>query len=388
MPDINSLLRWAVENSTQPQAAAADAGADDGPQLSLRFRPHSSTPAHTATLHSSDPYHPSADVSPASTPGPATPVDGPSELPPPARREDLTTEMLDLIMGKSDSVTMKEKMAAATDESNEVEVRVDALDDFEMLIELIDNANNMAVLKLWQPLLALLQSPHPEIVRHALWVIGTAVQNNPKAQAALYVHDALPAILSLLSPPTPSASASASASTPASAAATRAKATYALSSALKHWPLAASALAASSGAGYAALRHGVADADGAVRRKMAFLVSTLVMQAGETYEGEMPAEVRALVEEHTSAAAVAPGLLDGLGEHGVLSALTTELGKHDDVEFDENAVRALARASAAGGLGADEKSTVARIWGAWGAAGQAERGLDGEDGQEIARALA
>jgi hsp70-interacting protein len=41
--------------------------------------------------------------------------------------------MLDLIMGKSDSVVMKEKMALAVDESQDVADRVDALDDFEMV---------------------------------------------------------------------------------------------------------------------------------------------------------------------------------------------------------------------------------------------------------------
>lgn len=41
--------------------------------------------------------------------------------------------MLDLILGKGDSITMKEKMAFATDENNSVEDRVEALDDFEMV---------------------------------------------------------------------------------------------------------------------------------------------------------------------------------------------------------------------------------------------------------------
>jgi hypothetical protein len=93
--------------------------------------------------------------------------------------------MLDLIMGKPDSLTMKEKMATASDTSLDVETRVEALDDFEMLVELIDNANNMAVLKLWEPLIALYDDKHPEVVRHALWITGTAVQNNLKAQAAV-----------------------------------------------------------------------------------------------------------------------------------------------------------------------------------------------------------
>jgi hypothetical protein len=50
-----------------------------------------------------------------------------------AKRNDLTSEMLDLIMGKSDSVVMKEKMAIAVDESRDVDERVEALDDFEMV---------------------------------------------------------------------------------------------------------------------------------------------------------------------------------------------------------------------------------------------------------------
>jgi hypothetical protein len=41
--------------------------------------------------------------------------------------------MLDLIMGKSDSVVMKEKMEIASDESRPVDERVEALDDFEMV---------------------------------------------------------------------------------------------------------------------------------------------------------------------------------------------------------------------------------------------------------------
>jgi len=50
---------------------------------------------------------------------------------------------------------------------------------------MLDNANNMAVLKLWDPLLSLLKSEHSAIVTHACWIIGTAVQNNLKAQSAV-----------------------------------------------------------------------------------------------------------------------------------------------------------------------------------------------------------
>lgn len=184
MTDLNSLLRWAVENSTPGQ----DQGAQEG-GMTLKFKPAKEgqqASKTAATLHPSDGQYPIADLSPASTPGPGTPKDG--EQPLPAPRSDLTTEMLDLIMGKSDSLTMKEKMETATDESVDTETRVEALDDFEMLVELIDNANNMAVLKLWEPLLSLFDSPIAEIQRHALWICGTACQNNLKAQACVSNH--------------------------------------------------------------------------------------------------------------------------------------------------------------------------------------------------------
>lgn len=129
MPDINELLRWSIANSTAPNADASE-------QLQIRFNPNS-TQSGTSTLHASDSGLP--DISPASTAGPATPKDG-SSLPlqpgaevAGAKKEDLTSEMLDLILGKGDSITMKEKMAFAIDESNSVEDRVEALDDFEMV---------------------------------------------------------------------------------------------------------------------------------------------------------------------------------------------------------------------------------------------------------------
>jgi hypothetical protein len=61
-----------------------------------------------------------------------------------------------------------------------------AFDNLEMLVEQIDNAMNLQNLKLWPPLLSLLTAPEPELRRYAVSVIGTAVQNNPKAQSHLF----------------------------------------------------------------------------------------------------------------------------------------------------------------------------------------------------------
>jgi len=53
------------------------------------------------------------------------------------------------------------------------------------MIELIDNANNLVALKMWEPLLELLKDKEDGIVAHVCWIIGTAVQNNLTAQAAV-----------------------------------------------------------------------------------------------------------------------------------------------------------------------------------------------------------
>ena len=321
----------------------------------LRHTPNPTDTANRSALHPSDPHYPASSGG-----GPATNGAAP--------RSDLTSEMLDLILGKSDSLSMKEKMAYALDTSSPLDGRVEALDDFEMLIELIDNANNMPVLKLWQPLISLFGDPEPPIVEHACWIVGTAVQNNLKAQAALYIHGAFPKILGVLDGG--GAGAGPGPST------VRSRATYALSGALKHWPLASSALTAEGDRGYAVLRHGVVDDDVSVQRKMAFLVGTLVMQDGEKYEGELPPEVQNLLEE--SLRQPVGGLVDGLKAHGVLAALLEGLQKGDDVEQEENAMRALMDASKKGGLDETQKEALKRVWAGWGEEGQAERGFEGD----------
>lgn len=42
---------------------------------------------------------------------------------------------------------------------------------------------DMTKLNMWTPLLSLLGSPSDPIVVNTLWILGTAVQNNPRAQS-------------------------------------------------------------------------------------------------------------------------------------------------------------------------------------------------------------
>jgi hsp70-interacting protein len=135
MPDLNQLLRWSIANTPASTPAPPASTTESSEPLSLQFRPTTQPHPANSALHPSDPlYQSSHSDSAASTPGPTTPTNGTSSLPAiPARRSDLTTEMLDHIMGKGDSAIMKEKMAFAMDETNSEDDRVEALDDFEMV---------------------------------------------------------------------------------------------------------------------------------------------------------------------------------------------------------------------------------------------------------------
>ncbi|WWC70727.1 uncharacterized protein I206_104678 [Kwoniella pini CBS 10737] len=404
MPDLNELLRWSIANSTQPQSQGEQASSQSqsGEQVSsseggltIRYNPPSSTSNRqnggTAVLHSSDSAP--ADLSPASTPGPGTPTgENPLTFSLPTtstnessvtKRSDLTTEMLDLILGKSDSITMKEKMAFAIDESNPLEERVEALDDFEMLIELIDNANNMPILKLWQPLLDLLSSSETEIVSNALWIIGTAVQNNIKAQAALFINNAFPLILKTYNESTSSS--------------VKAKSIYALSASLKHWPLASKALSKkyieiNDKTGYEILLKGLKDNEKNVKKKVSFLISTLIMQSNQEYnQNELDNEVKNVIEELNKSYSNDNNndnqkIIKGLRLSNIIKELLNNLENlnlEDNLEFEENLIKSLINALKIDELTLDEKLKFKNIWNGLNDKQKEDRGISLEEDKEV-----
>ncbi|KAG8699231.1 hsp70 nucleotide exchange factor fes1, partial [Ceratobasidium sp. 395] len=212
-----------------------------------------------------------------------TPEDAPRTVPSAERMKELDPAIIDMILGKSDAVVMKEKLAFALDEAREEDERVEALDDFEMLVEQIDNANSMLPvfdsfvdidaridlenLKMWEPLLGLMRSPVIGVQRHAIWIAGTAVQNNSTAQAAFLKRDPIPHLLTLLT-------------SGDCVGSTRSKVLYCLSGALKHNAEAVRQL--DKAGGWGALKAALQDPDITVRRKTAFLINTLLLQDSTT----------------------------------------------------------------------------------------------------------
>ena len=100
----------------------------------------------------------------------------------PAGRPLNPDSLRSLMGGPSDADLMKESMAAIRSPEVSVEDKLVAFDNFEQLIESIDNANNMEALGLWIPLVSQLENEEADIRRMAAWCVGTAVQNNVKAQ--------------------------------------------------------------------------------------------------------------------------------------------------------------------------------------------------------------
>jgi hsp70-interacting protein len=79
---------------------------------------------------------------------------GPPQPPP---RKNLDPAIIDHILGKPDAVVMREAMAVALDKSRDEDDRVAALDEFEMLIENIDNATGEFLLQ-FEPSIMLIQA--------------------------------------------------------------------------------------------------------------------------------------------------------------------------------------------------------------------------------------
>ncbi|KAJ5231391.1 Hsp70 nucleotide exchange factor fes1 [Penicillium citrinum] len=151
-------------------------------------------------------------------------ADGSLTAPPTAEElsRNLTPDMINSLMGgPSDADLMKAAMELLLSDEADLENKMIAFDNFEQLIESIDNANNLEPLGLWTPLVKLLQHEEADMRRMAAWCIGTAVQNNEKAQDKLIVLNAIPTLVTV--------------ATSDSNPATRKKSVYALSSAVRNY---------------------------------------------------------------------------------------------------------------------------------------------------------
>ncbi|KAF2688504.1 Hsp70 nucleotide exchange factor FES1 [Lentithecium fluviatile CBS 122367] len=142
-PRVNDLLKWSIENS---EASRKDPNA---PKPKTKFNP------------------------------------------------SILEQMLGGAAPPSDAETMKNRMAMVTSADTTIEQKRRALEDFETLVQGIDNANNIEALRLWTPLVEQLEHKDAGVRMWAAWSVGTAVENNVKAQKRLLVVGGIPTLVKL-----------------------------------------------------------------------------------------------------------------------------------------------------------------------------------------------
>lgn len=194
--NLNELLKWSIEAQTSGQNGAGT--------------------GVTSTAGTNNDAAPNGNTTAATT----------------APQSQLNPEILAALLGgPSDAELMRQSMAAITSDVVPLSEKLVAFDNFEQLIESLDNANNMPQLDLWTPLLAQLAAAEPDLRRYAAWCVGTAVQNNERSQERLLAMGGLPGLVRL-------------ATDDAEQEAVRRKAIYALSSACRNYQPAMDVVAA------------------------------------------------------------------------------------------------------------------------------------------------
>ncbi|KAG1856723.1 armadillo-type protein [Suillus subluteus] len=267
--------------------------------------------------------------------------------PPTTTTNKLDPGIIDHILGKPDAQLMREALIIGVDERQTEDDRLQALDDLEMLVQNIDNANDLEKLGLWQPLhnLLLASDTTDTLKMQTLWIIGTALQNNPAAQLAYLDLDPLPTLLKSLSPTSNSAE-------------TRSRALYALSGLLKLNAAAVQQMGVVGG--WSALRMCLEDSEIRVRRKTTFLLNTLLLptspsQANLQPNISLPTSETAPPPIHANShASMLSDPSSKEGEEGSLSLLDALISAliepvpfgvdgevEKDEEFQENIVRIL-----------------------------------------------
>ncbi|KAK1835425.1 nucleotide exchange factor Fes1-domain-containing protein [Podospora conica] len=209
--NLNELLRWGIEHSVPSTANGNTSNATaTGPTGFRAIEERTSAPYDSRSPPTANGA--SAAQAPAVTPA----------------KSDLTPEVLAALFGgPSEADLMKAAIEVITDPApssadDDLENRLVAFDNFEQLIESLDNANNLENLGLWRPLLDLLTHEERELRRMAAWCVGTAVQNNEKTQERLHAHGGIAPLVAL-------------ATGEAETEAVRRKAIYALSSAVRNY---------------------------------------------------------------------------------------------------------------------------------------------------------
>ncbi|KAF2648279.1 hypothetical protein K491DRAFT_613095 [Lophiostoma macrostomum CBS 122681] len=98
---------------------------------------------------------------------------------------------------KSETQQVEENFAIIQDPKSSTDDIVDAFENLELLVSKIDTANNLEAMKKWTVLMELLDHERHEMRLGAADCVGTAVENNPRAQERMLVLGAIPKLVKL-----------------------------------------------------------------------------------------------------------------------------------------------------------------------------------------------
>lgn len=103
----------------------------------------------------------------------------------------LLAQVLGVDTGKDDVTLMKEDISVLVCDDKQITIddKLTALEDFEILIQNLDNANNMLAMGIWPEIIKLYTysgEEEEEFKGLGALITGTAVQNNPKCQDDFY----------------------------------------------------------------------------------------------------------------------------------------------------------------------------------------------------------
>ncbi|TIB76798.1 hypothetical protein E3Q23_01652 [Wallemia mellicola] len=243
--------------------------------------------------------------------------------------------VLDKILGKSDAEMMKEAMYVAVNDEATLDNRLIALDNFEMLVEQVDNAKNMKKIGLWDPIYTLLKHNEDDIKIAAAACTGSAINNDYDTQDTFMELDPLPLFISYLN---------------SSNKSLQNKAVLNISGLLKHNPVAIHRFGVVDG--WSALRRALEDTNNInLQRKVTFLLNSLLLSDDITMrpvDGPTSTATGVAIRQETQfpgdreprTASTEGTVSQALYDHGILDYLLNTLPPNEsDLDLQEKALR-------------------------------------------------
>ncbi|KAH9808729.1 adenyl-nucleotide exchange factor [Melampsora americana] len=239
------------------------------------------------------------------------------------------TKILDTkISGRTDVNPIQGYIEIFADPKLDIHQRINAGKELEELLQVLDNTKDLEFLGAWPKLVKLLEEPHHLIQSHTLWIIGTAVQDNPKSQSSFLKYDPIPLIINILNH--------------SSHEETQAKALYCLSSTLKHVPSSSTAFTSFiSASGFEALNTILKGPSMKLRIRTAVSINSLAMQPHSILQS-LPSHH--LFKTLLNSVSPTRGIPTGVNGEGLLQdddyieralrAITTIVLKSDPTELD------------------------------------------------------